>query len=49
LLASLRAAELSGVLQVGAHAVAEKGATSIDEVIDDCYAPYGSERSQRGA
>jgi DNA-binding NarL/FixJ family response regulator len=35
--ASRRAAELSGVLQVGADAIVEKGAASIDDVVDGLF------------
>lgn len=35
--ASKRAAELSGVLQVGADTIVEKGAETIDEVIDGLF------------
>jgi len=35
--ASKRAAELSGVLQAGADTIVEKGAETIDQVVDDLF------------
>jgi len=35
--ASKRAAELSGVLQAGADTIVEKGAATIDQVVDDLF------------